>query len=51
MTFSKNDIKIGPGVESTRIVNTMRQIVGGEMRKRGGVIGISGGIDSSVCRP
>ena len=49
MTFSKNDIKIGPGVESTRIVNTMRQIVGGEMRKRGGVIGISGGIDSSVC--
>ena len=49
MVFSKNDIKIDAGAEAARIIDWMRQVVGGKLHKRGGVIGISGGIDSSVC--
>ncbi|HPW18350.1 MAG TPA: NAD(+) synthase [Candidatus Aminicenantes bacterium] len=49
MPFSKNDIRIDPEAETERIVAAMRRIVGQELGKRGGVIGISGGIDSSVC--
>lgn len=49
MAFSKNDIKIDAGAEATRIIDWMRQVVGGKLHKRGGVIGISGGLDSSVC--
>lgn len=49
MDFSKNDIKINAARETERIVIQMRNIVGDELHKRGGIIGISGGIDSSVC--
>jgi len=49
MAFSKNDIRIDAAAESLRIVDQMRRIVGGRLHKRGGVIGVSGGIDSSVC--
>jgi NAD+ synthase len=49
MAFSKNDIKINAAAEASRIVDQMRLIVGGRLHKRGAVIGISGGIDSSVC--
>lgn len=49
MIFSKNDIKIDPDAEAMRIIDWMRQIVGSKLHKRGGVVGISGGIDSSVC--
>jgi NAD+ synthase len=49
MPFSKNDIHIDAGAEAERIVLAMRRIIGQELGKRGGVIGISGGIDSSVC--
>lgn len=49
MVFSKDDIKIDAAAETKRIVDEMRQIVGAKLHKRGGVIGISGGIDSSVC--
>jgi NAD+ synthase len=49
MAFSKNDIKIDAAAEVNRIVGEMRQIVGQKLHKRGAVIGISGGIDSSVC--
>ncbi len=49
MAFTKDDIRIDPAAETARIVDQMRQIVGGKLHKRGGVIGISGGIDSSVC--
>jgi NAD+ synthase len=49
MSFSRNDIKIDAAAETARIVEQMKQIVGRELRKQGGVIGISGGIDSSVC--
>lgn len=49
MAFSKNDIKIDASREAARIIDWMRQVVGAKLHKRGGVIGISGGIDSSVC--
>ena len=49
MSFSKNDIRIDAAAEAERIIVAMRRIVGQELHKRGGVIGISGGIDSSVC--
>lgn len=49
MAFSKNDIKIDAAREAARIIDWMRQVVGAKLHKRGGVIGISGGIDSSVC--
>jgi NAD+ synthase len=49
MVFTKNDIKIDAAAEVNRIVDQMRQVVGQILHKRGGVIGISGGLDSSVC--
>ena len=49
MAFSKNDIKIDVSKETERIAKEMRQIVGRDFRKHGAVIGVSGGIDSSVC--
>jgi len=49
MPFSKNDININAAAEASRIIEWMRQTVGRGLRKQGGVIGISGGIDSSVC--
>jgi NAD+ synthase len=49
MAFSKKDIRIDAAAETERIILSMRRIVGQELGKRGGVVGISGGIDSSVC--
>jgi NAD+ synthase len=49
MPFSKTQIQIDPQAETDRIVEGLREIVGRRFKKRGAVIGISGGIDSSVC--
>jgi len=49
MSFSKEVIRIDAAKETERIVREMRRIVGRVLHKRGAVIGISGGIDSSVC--
>ena len=49
MPFSKNDIRIDAAAETERLVAEMRRVVGKDFARRGGVIGISGGIDSSVC--
>ncbi len=49
MAFSKNDIKVDAAKETERIAKEMRHIVGRDFRKQGAVIGVSGGIDSSVC--
>jgi NAD+ synthase len=49
MAFSKNDIHIDAPAEAGRIVDQMREVVAGKLHKRGAVIGISGGIDSSLC--
>ena len=49
MPFSRAEINIDPKQETDRIIAHMREIVGMRLHKRGAVIGISGGIDSSVC--
>ena len=49
MSFSRNDIKIDTAKETERIVAEIRRIAGREFRKQGAVLGVSGGIDSSVC--
>jgi len=49
MPFSKSQIRIDPGAETERIVEGLREIVARKFHKRGAVVGISGGIDSSVC--
>jgi NAD+ synthase len=49
MAFSKDAIKINVEKETNHITSEMRRIVGLEFRKHGAVVGISGGIDSSVC--
>lgn len=49
MPFLKTDIQIDAATEASRIVDQMKTIVGQRLHKRGAVVGISGGIDSSVC--
>jgi NAD+ synthase len=49
MPFSRAEINIDPKQETDRIIAHMREIVGTRLHRRGAVIGISGGIDSSVC--
>jgi NAD+ synthase len=48
MKFTKNSLKIDPAKETERIVRFIQQNVRQVMRRQGGVVGISGGIDSAV---
>jgi NAD+ synthase len=48
MKFSKDILIIDAAAETERIVEWMRREVHQGMRRQGGVVGISGGIDSSV---
>jgi NAD+ synthase len=48
MHFSKDSIKIDAGKETTKIVEKLKNEVIAKLKKRGAVVGISGGIDSSV---
>jgi len=48
MSFGKHVLDIDPAAETERIVSMLRHTVGRVMRRRGGVVGISGGVDSSV---
>ncbi len=48
MAFSRDIIKIDPQAEAERIISALRETVQTTMRRRGGVLGISGGVDSSV---
>ncbi len=48
MEFSKDAIKINPSAEVEKIVAKIRSDIAHKLKKRGVVIGISGGIDSSV---
>jgi NAD+ synthase len=48
MNFSKECIRIDPVAETERIVSGLRRIVRNLMRRAGGVVGISGGVDSAV---
>ena len=46
--FSADVLHLDAEAETERIVSWMRQTVRGELRRKGGVLGVSGGIDSSV---
>ena len=46
--FSKNELRLDPEKETTRICAEIREMMRSQMKKRGIVIGLSGGIDSSV---
>ena len=49
--FSRASVRFGPGeaaAELARITSALREAVLGDLRRRGVVVGLSGGIDSSV---
>lgn len=46
--FSSEALKLDPGIETARIVDAIRTQVSVTLRKRGAIIGLSGGVDSSV---
>lgn len=46
--FSADTLKLDAQAEIERICDWIRQVVGKDLRKRGAVLGLSGGIDSSV---
>ncbi|MBW2733843.1 MAG: NAD(+) synthase [Deltaproteobacteria bacterium] len=47
--FDKNVLKMDYATEADRITKAMKRIVTGVLKKRGVVVGVSGGIDSSTC--
>jgi NAD+ synthase len=49
MKFSKDVLKINTKEEIEKIASAIREHVINTLHKRGAVVGISGGIDSSVC--
>lgn len=49
MNFSKKDILLNAEATTASLIQQMRDIVGKKMHKHGAVVGVSGGIDSSVC--
>jgi NAD+ synthase len=48
MQFTKNALNLDPAREVDRIVQFLQQNVRQQMRRHGGVVGISGGIDSAL---
>ncbi len=48
-TFNRNSLNIDVAAETERIVTYMQETVLHKFHRYGGVVGISGGIDSSVC--
>ena len=46
--FGKHLLKIDPAVEAQRISDALRHSVRQTLRRYGGVVGVSGGVDSSV---
>jgi NAD+ synthase len=48
MRFTRNILAIDPALETERIVQSLRQKVQKLLRRHGGVVGISGGVDSAV---
>jgi NAD+ synthase len=47
-TFSFDVLKLDPAKEADRVSSLVRQQIFGELRRKGAVLGLSGGIDSSV---
>jgi NAD+ synthase len=48
VAFSKDVLKIDAAAEAERLAAWIQRTVQGELKKRGAVVGLSGGIDSSV---
>lgn len=48
MKFNRNSLTIDPAIETDRLVAEMRKTVQKMLRRRGAVIGVSGGVDSAV---
>lgn len=48
MNFSMNSIFLDANTETERLIKTLKDIVAFKLKKRGAVVGVSGGIDSSV---
>lgn len=48
MNFTRDSLKIDAAAETSRLVAALRKVVRVDMRRAGGVVGISGGIDSAV---
>jgi NAD+ synthase len=46
--FSKDVLMIDPAAEVERICKKMRYLLGRMLKRRGVVVGVSGGVDSSV---
>lgn len=46
--FNRNALRLDAGEETQKIIADLQQAVNHRLRKRGAVVGISGGIDSSV---
>lgn len=46
--FNKDVLKLDAAAEASRIAESLREQVLGQLRRKGAVVGISGGIDSSV---
>ncbi len=46
--FSKDSLRIDPARETERIAARLRQLLSGGLKRRGLVLGLSGGIDSTV---
>ena len=49
MKYTRNSILINPEMEVEKITSNIRYTVTNIFKKRGAVIGLSGGVDSSVC--
>lgn len=47
-SFSKDVLRLDPEKETARICQSLREIMRKQLKKRGLVVGISGGVDSSV---
>ena len=48
MKFNKDSIKIDPVAETEKIVTRLKEEIAFKLRKKGALVGVSGGIDSSV---
>ncbi len=48
MIFHRDILKLDPAAETARIVSQLRHAAFDELRRKGGVVGISGGVDSSL---
>ena len=47
--FSWDALRLDPALETARIASAIRELVAKQLRRRGVVVGLSGGIDSSVA--